>query len=984
MENDEFDLYDIALGKEYCPNETASTSKTALETENKATSPAPVAEGASVSVELFRNLLMGSRSQVEKLKLQNNILKTNLKNAIASSSVVTCPHCTHCFKDRHCSMKPRSMRKMRARNCVELEFETLEELEAWLYLNQLETNNDGMPTLMDIKKPISQENSLKSVGSLLPALVEKEKERQEKRSENIRLKILEKSEKKIRKEENSSKIDVKIDQKFTKERGSDHREKRNETRKENIESVITSRRLNRYRKSESPEEARRVRVRGDDERHRRRYADEEISSIRRDTKEGSKKTEDNKRKLPPAKENIIEPKMAKKSISERIQYPSSINKSSGVENVFPTTSNQQKSSEMSSKMDNPDTPSAGKITSNQTVKPKRAPIVWDDDHKSCSSKEQESELKVPGPSTRKAFEFKLKTVDKKQGASKTEIVSKSVCPAPTKEPSTKYKFVPTSKKNSVGNSEPASKNTPSACAPDFEKDKKSTTELILKDEGSSTETRTLQQKEESWIVYSVKKSANVLDHIYKRALERQAFQRKWSQTTIIFDEIKQTSFGLLTEGISVLQKQADSNLKTATNTQQVVSTPSAPQSSIVTEIDDGSDMLNEFFPDLACRSNQQINGATPTTTDFSYRPLSTESFSSMVDREEEELAHLIREDSVVPPSNDCLLDMELEGAEETIVSQETTNQSRNSRREESDANEDWDEFCLEDVDDDVDETTRDRKLSEMSKTGEIEQNMDWDVDGEEPDESNDDPESQTQTIPESESIEEEVEVDDEQTPKSHRTESVPLKMNTDFRLSDDEDLISPITSTPRPRTAKNDMEEPLEDIEEHEPIMKPRDDSYVDELDWDYGTDEGEEDDQCDQHEGNITVIEMAGVGGTDDTDSVVQNDLLEDGEISDEELKEEKKETVKEKPKRERITFSPNENKVMPEREVLLYFKMEIQDKKEPDEKERRRERDSRRSDDRRRHHSPRRRSQENRKRNHQRDYQPASYKHLLKRRNT
>ncbi|EGT52631.1 hypothetical protein CAEBREN_13292 [Caenorhabditis brenneri] len=51
-------------------------------------------------------------------------------------------------------------------------------------------------------------------------------------------------------------------------------------------------------------------------------------------------------------------------------------------------------------------------------------------------------------------------------------------------------------------------------------------------------------------------------------------------------------------------------------------------------------------------------------------------------------------------------------------------------------------------------------------------------------------------------------------------------------------------------------------------------------------------------------------VGGTDDTDSVVQNDLLEDGEISDEELKEEKKETVKEKPKRERITFSPNENK--------------------------------------------------------------------------
>ncbi|EGT52628.1 hypothetical protein CAEBREN_01964 [Caenorhabditis brenneri] len=773
MENDEFDLYDIALGKEYCPNETASTSKTALETENKATSPAPVAEGASVSVELFRNLLMGSRSQVEKLKLQNNILKTN-------------------------------------------------------------------------------------------------------------------------------KIDVKIDQKVTKERGSDHREKRNENRKENIESVITSRRLNRYRKSESPEEPRRVRVRGDDERHRRRYADEENSSIRRDTKEGSKKTEDNKRKLPPAKEDIIEPKMAKKSISERIQYPSSINKSSGVENVFPTTSNQQKSSEMSSKMDNPDIPSAGKITSNQTVKPKRAPIVWDDDHKSFSSKEQESELKVPDSSTRKAFEFKLKTVDKKKGASKTEIVSKSVCSAPTKEPSTKYKFVPTSKKNSVGNSEPASKNTPSECAPDFEKDKKSPTEMILKDEGSSTVTSALQEKEERWIVYPVKKSANVLDHIYKRALERQAFQRKWSQTTIIFDEIKQTSFGLLTdgssnniecsseegikingihekevmdkkqvaelfkafgvsdEGISVLQKQADSNLKTATNTQQVVSTPSAPQSSIVTEIDDGSDMLNEFFPDLACRSNQQINGATPTTTDSSYRPLSTESFSSMVDREEEELAHLIREDSVVPPSNDCLLDMELGDAEETIVSQETTNQSRNSRREESDANEDWDEFCLEDVDDDVDETTRDRKLSEMSKTGEIEQTMDWDVDGEEPDESNEDPESQTQTIPESESIEE-VEVDDEQTPKSHRTESVPLKMNTDFRLSDDEDLISPITSTPRPGTAKNDMEEPLEDIEEHEPIMKPRDDSYVDELDWDYGTDEGEEDDQCDQHEGNITVIEMAG-----------------------------------------------------------------------------------------------------------------------------
>uniref|UniRef100_A0A8R1HTG1 Uncharacterized protein n=1 Tax=Caenorhabditis japonica TaxID=281687 RepID=A0A8R1HTG1_CAEJA len=63
---------------------------------------------------------------------------------------------------------------MRARNCVELEFHTEEDLETWLYLNQLETNNDGLPTIFRVKKDdaSAQKKSLRDVGSLLPKKLE--------------------------------------------------------------------------------------------------------------------------------------------------------------------------------------------------------------------------------------------------------------------------------------------------------------------------------------------------------------------------------------------------------------------------------------------------------------------------------------------------------------------------------------------------------------------------------------------------------------------------------------------------------------------------------------------------------------------------------------------------------------------------------------------------------------------------------------------
>lgn len=76
---------------------------------------------------------------------------------------------------------------MRARNTVELEFTTEEDLTSWLYLNQLETNNDGFPTVMKVKVAEPKVETLKSVGSILPELVEKRRE--EAKREPIKLRI---------------------------------------------------------------------------------------------------------------------------------------------------------------------------------------------------------------------------------------------------------------------------------------------------------------------------------------------------------------------------------------------------------------------------------------------------------------------------------------------------------------------------------------------------------------------------------------------------------------------------------------------------------------------------------------------------------------------------------------------------------------------------------------------------------------------------
>ncbi|CAI5439305.1 unnamed protein product [Caenorhabditis angaria] len=158
----EDDLYDIALEE----SQEAETSSEKLENPEESDKMHKYAI-------YVRKLIIGARKNIEKLENENRELRENLKNALNSAGVVTCPDCTHSFKDRHHLIRPNHMKAYRANKCVELEFKTTEEMTTWLFLNQLETNSDGMPTVMKNEKVEQKFSTLKSVGSKIPEIREK-------------------------------------------------------------------------------------------------------------------------------------------------------------------------------------------------------------------------------------------------------------------------------------------------------------------------------------------------------------------------------------------------------------------------------------------------------------------------------------------------------------------------------------------------------------------------------------------------------------------------------------------------------------------------------------------------------------------------------------------------------------------------------------------------------------------------------------------
>uniref|UniRef100_A0A1I7TKC9 PEHE domain-containing protein n=1 Tax=Caenorhabditis tropicalis TaxID=1561998 RepID=A0A1I7TKC9_9PELO len=803
MTDDEDDLYAMALGENYHPDSKIPKAECQPNIDNSDTQiPNQQKDNKSEippeHVLQFRQLLIRSRNQIKEMKKENEKLKRNLQNVIASGGVVICPNCTHHFRDRLCPMKPAAMRKIRARNLVEIEFETLEDLEQWLYLNQLETNNDGMPTVMDVKKATDPEDhSLKTAGSLLPGLYPL-------------------------------------------------------TRKHKLANSSEQTPETRTRPSENE--------------------DPIVSSI----------------------------------------------------------------------------PSIELTTKKVEQKPKREPITWSNSPK----KKETGNRTYSSRSNTSSYELKVKSTERKK-----EVIVKEDTKNPLNVPSSseekpRYKFIRTSEKHSTGTSidiQPATieHNTQKIDLKPINKNE-SEAKLFIE-----------------WNAFPVKQSISVIDHIFKRSLERQSFRYSWPKMIVLNGDIPQLeaseirrpdchskekntnsvnrgqhmiadslkSTGVSEEGIAALTEKMVSSIKKTpkdetpeenvlfkiesecstvkqmeidvsplfsenkTSTEDECSLvptmhqedmgPETPnylhnKDNVDTFEESENDVFDEFFPNLRTQTAPDVK---LTGWQSSQRSISTDSFGYMVDKDEDELAPLIREDSSVPPNGDGLLNYESENIESTSSNM---------------CSSDWKQFCLEDLEDDTDETTRERKLSEMEKNDEEYENMDWEEDLELSKENfvenPDCDESQMRTPIYLDGLEDQVEIEepdhaDEPEIRNH-VESVPLEMNSDFRLSDDDDIVSPVTSTPRPLEKQEDLNEFT-----NQDDCQRRMDSPIEELDWNF--DEDEEDDTADQ-----TVIKNIGVGGTDETNTNAISNVLEDGEISEDEENEitEKKEVRK--PVRERIKF--------------------------------------------------------------------------------
>ncbi|CAI2303077.1 unnamed protein product [Caenorhabditis sp. 36 PRJEB53466] len=857
MGDEEEDLYAVAMGTEYFPESNQPSTSSA-----PPTIPSDLTEVPPEYVQLFRSLLVGSRSQINRLKAENEQLQKNLKNAIESGGVVVCPNCTHHFNDRKCSLRPRTMKKMRARNCVELEFHTEQDLEEWLYLNQLETNNDGLPTVIKTKK--ETEKSLKGAGSLLPSLVEKKKKNeQEDKRTPIKLVI----------------------------------------KRDNFEKAMKI--LNKNEEAKDPNEK---------ENKQKRKKEEKDTERLEVLKRKIERTKDDRPTRKTSRKEVEKEGERRKPIAERLGFPA------------PERTN-----------------SPPREVSQPENRSKRSQIVWDDrpaaipePSKTVSAPKQFA-FKIPStrlaarvtlpnasanaPDLPKAMIEKPKPeVSRPSEKSINSEVKKTIeQPKPSGE-KTKFKFVPTAKKSHLSE-EAGIENPP--------------TEKPTPVMSSSSQPIPNQKPAETvWCLIPVKISAAVVDHIYAHAIRRQKEGRFCPKRMIVVDctrpFIPQTQTNtnqgsstsashcllasewvgsnleimcskkinetiVLVDDVDSKLLQNDGNFKAAAVQQSAVhfetivqssefphqNDPSKPSCSYSLE-DNGNDVLAEFFPNIA---PQQYNYSARHTNPTPFRPETASSLGSSADQEERELIQLIEEESIIHPDGDLIVQQRISETEvvENGLEEQMEEQARvqrvSSRTEQSC---DDDGFCLEDVQNYEDETITERKSMDYSMEKAGSECSDWEkelenleIEGENGDEG------QSQYT--EEWYDKEVEDSREKRDSDGDQNDDEYGTKTELPKNDDE-AISPMTSTPKDRDQDDNLNFTIRDAEI----------SFVDELDWNYGSEE-----EVELEKEDTTKIAVV----TEKVEEKIDEDNREDGELSDGELLE-AEEVAKEKPLRERVQY--------------------------------------------------------------------------------
>ncbi|KAL6733100.1 hypothetical protein Aduo_003781 [Ancylostoma duodenale] len=93
----------------------------------------------------MRKLITAARAEINSLLQQNTMLKQKLE----SSGVIECPACLLRFKPKRMHrILPKYIKVLRGRLSLEIEFTTLDEMNHWLIANQLDSNSDGLPTMV--------------------------------------------------------------------------------------------------------------------------------------------------------------------------------------------------------------------------------------------------------------------------------------------------------------------------------------------------------------------------------------------------------------------------------------------------------------------------------------------------------------------------------------------------------------------------------------------------------------------------------------------------------------------------------------------------------------------------------------------------------------------------------------------------------------------------------------------------------------------
>ncbi|KAK6725585.1 hypothetical protein RB195_004105 [Necator americanus] len=123
----------------------------------------------------MRKLIITARGEINRLKQEN----TTLQRKLESSGLIECPACLFRFvPQKEHRVLPKYIKVFRGRLSLEIEFNTLDELDHWIIANQLDMNSDGLPTVAHESK--KDKSDLAASGSLLPQLI-KEKHSNTKR-----------------------------------------------------------------------------------------------------------------------------------------------------------------------------------------------------------------------------------------------------------------------------------------------------------------------------------------------------------------------------------------------------------------------------------------------------------------------------------------------------------------------------------------------------------------------------------------------------------------------------------------------------------------------------------------------------------------------------------------------------------------------------------------------------------------------------------